>query len=229
MSLATSWPGPVHYPESDGAPMGESGVHVLALLDLVHQLRFHFADQPDVHVAANLFSYFQEGDPRQVVCPDVFVCRGVPRDPPLPVWKTWEHGDRLADAVFEITSKSTRWIDQGAKRGLYEVLGVTELFLFDPEASYLKPPLQGFRLHRGRYRPIAPVGGRLECESLGLTFAHGAGVLDATTREGVTLPHLDEVVAALGTASEALRATREERDQLRAEIALLRAKGTGNA
>ena len=36
-----------------------------------------------------------------------------------------------------------------------------EYFLFDPLGEYLRLPLQGYRLRRGRYEPITPVKGRL--------------------------------------------------------------------
>ena len=49
-----------------------------------------------------------------------------------------------------------------------DVLRVSEYFLFDPRAEYLKPPLQGFLLTSGDYVPIEPVAGRLPSQVLGL-------------------------------------------------------------
>ena len=95
------------------------------------------------------------GDPSAVVTPDVFVVIGADnhlRDSYL-LWKE----PKVPDFVLEITSHSTRSRDQGTKRGLYEYLGVTEYFCFDPTFDYLKPPLCGFRLQDGQYKPITPL------------------------------------------------------------------------
>ena len=46
-------------------------------------------------------------------------------------------------------------------------LKVREYFLFDPFEEYLKPSLQGYRLLRGPYKPIAAVENRLPSEVLG--------------------------------------------------------------
>ena len=43
------------------------------------------------------------------------------------------------------------------KRDVYASLGVGEYFLYDPRAEYLTPPLQGWRLHEGEYRPLPAV------------------------------------------------------------------------
>ena len=82
----------------------------------------------------------------------------------------WE--ERVAPSlVVEVTSKSTRGRDEGPKEALYARLGVRELFLFDPQGDYLKPPLQGYRLRGAEYRPLRPAAdGSLESRDLGLSF-----------------------------------------------------------
>src|SRR5262249_37253311 len=80
----------------------------------------------------------------------------------------WEEG-KAPDVVFELTSKSTRREDQITKLELYrDTLKVREYFLFDPHGDYLNPPMQGYRLGRGRYARIRPVRGRLPSQVLGL-------------------------------------------------------------
>ena len=59
--------------------------------------------------------------------------------------------------MLEVTSASTRRVDEQRKRDVYASLGVSEYFLYDPRAEYLTPPLQGFRLHEGEYRPLPAV------------------------------------------------------------------------
>ena len=45
-----------------------------------------------------------------------------------------------------------------AKRERYARLGVREYFVFDPAGEYSEPALQGYRLDRARYEPLAGLG-----------------------------------------------------------------------
>lgn len=155
----------IDYPESDGEPMAETDVHINALIYLREALRDHFRDDPQVYVAGNLFLYYEEGDIRQVVAPDVFVVKGVSKGDRR-TYKLWEEDDKGPQVVFEVTSRRTRKEDLGPKKGTYEMLGVREYFLFDPLGEYLAPPLVGYRLEEGGYRREA--GERLVSEALGL-------------------------------------------------------------
>jgi hypothetical protein len=49
-----------------------------------------------------------------------------------------------------------------------DVLKVQEYFLFDPRGDYLKPPFRGYRLVRGKYKPIEAVHRRLPSQVLDL-------------------------------------------------------------
>ena len=67
----------------------------------------------------------------------------------------------------------------------FTVLGVREYVLFDPEAEYLRPRLQGFRLVEGHYELMVPdTDDRLRSDELGLLL-RGEGLmlrlLDGTT------------------------------------------------
>ena len=142
----------VAYPESDGQPVAETDVHRTLMFELIGMLQAFFRDDPHVYISGNLFLYYQEGDPRQVVAPDVFVVQGV-RNRQRRIYKLWEEGVVPA-VVFELTSRSTRGEDLRSKYDLYARLGVTEYFLFDPLGEYLRPPCRGYRLRQGRYRPL---------------------------------------------------------------------------
>ena len=109
----------------------------------------YFRDRHDVYVSANMFVYFEEGNPKAVVAPDVFVVLGAPNHKRRS-YKVWDE-PKGPDFVLEITSHSTRSADQGPKRRIYEALGVREYWLFDPTGDYLVPPLQGLRLVAGHY------------------------------------------------------------------------------
>jgi Uma2 family endonuclease len=220
----------VKYPESDGKPMGETGVHVNVMLAVLDMLRRHFKENPRVAVLANMFLYYEEGDPKKVLCPDVFVTLNVPRNTMRRTFKVWQES-KGPELVVEITSKKTRNEDLGKKFDLYrDVLRVREYFLFDPLEEYLEPSLQGFRLVEGRYQPMAwdesgifseVLGLRLERDEMDLRFLNPA--------EGRRIPTSEELGKAAQEAEEALheeataRLTAEaENERLRRENEVLR-------
>jgi Uma2 family endonuclease len=159
----------IHYPTRDGKPVGETPVHRDILFELVYVLRRWFEADPMAYVSGNMLMYYVQGDKRKHVSPDVFVTLGIPDDGRRrDAYFVWEEG-KGPDFVVELTSKSTRREDQGAKLALYrDVLQVREYFLFDPYGEYLNPPLKGFRRVGGQYQPIDPVDGRLPSEVIGL-------------------------------------------------------------
>ena len=157
----------VFYPESDGQPMAETDVHRDLMVDLIAMLREYFRDDPHIYISGNLFLYYQEGNPRRVVAPDVFVVKGISGGRRR-IYKLWEEG-QPPDVVFEVTSPSTRSEDLRTKHELYARLGVTEYFLFDPLGEYLRPPLQGHRLAQDHYVTLRPAAdGSLRSAVLGL-------------------------------------------------------------
>ncbi|MEH2359115.1 Uma2 family endonuclease [Nostoc sp.] len=171
----------IEYPDEDGKPMAEGDIQCSYLTYARNALRIYFQNHPDVYVAGNLFIYYEKDYPESVVAPDVFVVFGVEnRD--RRSYKTWEENNQTPDFVLEITSKSTRSKDQGAKKGIYAFLGVREYFQYDPTGDYLNPQLQGLHLVDGNYFPVAtntlPDGTvSLPSEVLGLELRLEAGKL----------------------------------------------------
>jgi len=222
------WPPlqPVYYPESDGEPMAESDTHRDQMIYLLHALEEHFRDDPQVYVAGNLLLYYVEGDPSASVAPDVFAVFGVPKGK-RQVYKVWEEG-KGPDVVFEITSRSTMWKDKGAKKGVYEMLGVREYFLFDPLEEYLAPPLQGYRLAEEGYQKIEDWP--LVSEVLGLELRTERGLLrlyDVETGEKLLSPlEAEDARRQAEARAEAAEARAEAAEaaveRLRAELAALR-------
>ena len=82
----------VRYPDRLGKHLGETGIQVLVILRLLQILIDRYAERDDVHVIGDIYLYYEEGNPRAVVSPDVMVVFGVPRDPPRRVFKVWEEG-----------------------------------------------------------------------------------------------------------------------------------------
>ncbi len=217
----------IHYPETDGEPMGETDFHINVILYLRQALRYFFRQADQIYVAANMFFYYEEGNPHARRAPDVFVVKGVSKHDRR-IYRLWE--ERVAPCtVFEITSKSTRLEDLGTKRALYEILGVQEYFLFDPLNEYVSTQLQGFRLVEGYYQQPLPLSedGSLLSEELGLILKPEQSllrVLDAET--GETVPTLDESVAQTEAAVEQARAAvqQAETEAQRAEVEAQRAE-----
>ncbi|MDE0027125.1 MAG: Uma2 family endonuclease [Spirochaetaceae bacterium] len=145
-------PAKVHYPSSDGKPMAESDFQRTPLTYAVDRLRQHFRSRRDVYVSGNLLLYYQEGNPRAVVAPDVFVVLGA-SSADRSTYRLWEE-PKGPDFVLEITSRTTYREDQGRKRELYRSLGVREYWQYDPTRDYLEPPLQGLELSAGKYRRL---------------------------------------------------------------------------
>ncbi|HEX9730483.1 MAG TPA: Uma2 family endonuclease [Thermoanaerobaculia bacterium] len=161
---------PIEYPESDGEPMAETDEHRDEMTATIQTLEWHFRARQDVYVSGNLFFYYEEGNPRACKAPDVFVVTGVPKKKRR-TYKLWEEGEVPA-LVIEVTSKKTKKEDEVDKPELYAELGIPYLFVYDPCAEYLKPPLQGFELgKRGKYRRIAGArSGPFPCPPLDLAF-----------------------------------------------------------
>jgi len=215
----------IHYPESDGQPIGETDFHITVILYLRQALRYVFRQAEQIYVAANMLFYFEEGNPAAFRSPDVFVVKGIPRHNRR-VYKLWE--EKVAPCtIFEITSRSTRLEDLGTKRALYEMLGVQEYILFDPLDEYLSPRFQAFSLRGEYYQPMALLpDGTLRSQELDVILQPEGNflrVIDPTTGEAV--PTLDEAVdlaymEAERARMEAERAqTERERAQMEAERA----------
>ncbi|MDQ2695747.1 MAG: Uma2 family endonuclease [Pseudomonadota bacterium] len=170
----------IHYPYDDGQPVAESDFQLNPLIYAVEALRGYFRDREDIYVAGNMFLYYEEGNPKVVVAPDVFVVIGAPRRDRFS-YMLWKE-PKAPDFVLEVTSRSTRSEDQGPKRGVYAFLGIGEYWQYDPTGDYLSPPLQGFRLVDGNYQPLpagVAAGGAYSLHSavLGLDLRLEDGVL----------------------------------------------------
>jgi len=141
--LETHDPSEIIYPCSDGEPLAETQQHVLAILMTLALLRIYLQDQPAV-VFSNQFFYYIEHQPKARVAPDVMVVFHISKQL-YASYKLWE-GKQPPAIIFEMTSGSTKESDWGFKRTLYEQLGVTEYWLFDPYGDWIPQQLQGFRL-----------------------------------------------------------------------------------
>jgi len=157
----------VIYPESDGEPMAETDIHRDLMLDIIEMLKNHFRTSPDVYVSGNLLLYYEKGNPKKSVAPDVFVVLGIEKKRRR-TYLLWEE-EKGPDFVLELVSRNTYQKDLREKKDLYSsVLKVKEYYLYDPDGQYLHPSLHGYRLTNGVYLPIQSVGDRIPSDVLGL-------------------------------------------------------------
>ena len=163
------------YPSSDGKPMAETDNHRKLMMDFIQMLEHHLREMDDVYVSGNLLIYYEEGNPRKSVAPDVFVVFGVGKKPRR-TYLIWEEGN-TPDFVLEVASPSTYQHDFGSKKQLYaSVLAVKEYYIYDPYGD-ITPSFVGYQLVDGEYQEIAFVEGRLPSAMLGLELGEYEGVL----------------------------------------------------
>jgi Uma2 family endonuclease len=147
----TANPAPeIFYPYSDGEPLAESYDHLYVIMTTLAMLLAHLKGQ-QATVLADQFLYYAQGFPRLRVAPDVMVIFNVPpggRDN----YKIWEEG-QVPSVIFEMTSPGTRTKDDVEKKNLYESLGVTEYWQFDPRGEWIPEKLRGYRL-QGDLEPV---------------------------------------------------------------------------
>ena len=211
----------IDYPDSDGQPMAESEFQLNPILYAVGSLRVHFQHRPDVYVAGDLLLYYEEGNRAAAVAPDVFVVFGVPKHARR-IYQVWREGEVPA-FVMEVTSRSTRQDDQGRKRDIYERLGVSEYWQYDPTGDYLDPPLQGLMLSGGRYgRSLAP-------ERVGAVWSAYSPVLGLNLRldEGVLRFHdplTDAYLLSHQETADRLRESEQARREAEARLADVEAR-----
>ena len=169
----------IYYPCSDGEPVGENDWHFEAIATLRLMLQERYRGQ-DVYIASDLMFYYEQGNPRAVRAPDCMVVFGVSTHKRFS-WMTWEE-DALPAIVFEFASKRTLGEDLGAKRVIYERLGIPEYVLFDPTDARLGGRrLVGYRLIEGIYREIEPEeDGGLISDQLGVKIYYEAEILRLT-------------------------------------------------
>ena len=222
-AAAARSPEDVEYPE--GNWIAQSVWHGDAVSLARVALKNHFSNREDVLVAMELVVYYERGNDKVCLQPDVQVVFGVPRGN-RSSYKVWEEG-KVADFVLEVASPSTADRDARHKAQEYARIGVREYWRLDPTGSLLATPLQGWEANGESYNPVQPVasgarGGWLRSRALGLELRcqrqDGATVL--VFRDPLTG---EEFNGDLGEA-ERLRRAAEERASAEAKRASVEAE-----
>jgi Uma2 family endonuclease len=208
-STANKIPNPdIFYPSSDGEPLAESYDHLYVIMTTLAMLLAHLKGQKAT-VLADQFLYYAQGFPRLRVAPDVMVIFGVEpggRDN----YKTWEEG-QVPSVIFEMTSPGTRSKDDIEKKDLYQRLGVTEYWQFDPRGEWISEQLRGFRLQGDEEPVYAPISDNISQVLQLQLVVEGKIIAFYRLDNGVRLLPLEELNLALEqqikqTATEAQRA-----------------------
>ena len=168
-AAAAHEPEDVEYPE--GNWIAQSIWHGKAVSQAAVALDNHFRNRDNVLVAMELLVYYEPGNNKVCLKPDLQVVFGVQRGD-RSSYKVWEEG-KIADFVLEVASPSTADKDAKHKAQEYARIGVREYWRLDPTGSLLAPPLEGWQANGESYRPVQPVassarGGWLRSRVLGL-------------------------------------------------------------
>ena len=147
----------VYYPDAYEVCPGKSMFHFRPQAYMDAALDAWYQADPTTLVASEMFIYYEPGNPRARVGPDVYVIPGVGSE-----WRRsyylWLEG-QVPIFAMEIASPRTVENDRTVKRALYESWGVREYMQYDPNSDLVRPlltpPLQGLRLGAdGRYTQI---------------------------------------------------------------------------
>lgn len=122
-------PRPLHFPSEEQVPESPVHMRIRTALFLVLDGRLH----GKAFVGSDHFVYWDAGDPRACVAPDIFVRLGGPFTLPRN-FRTWEHG--APQLALEILSTSdARDRDQAGKLERYRRCGVSEVVFFDSDGA----------------------------------------------------------------------------------------------
>lgn len=171
-------------PSDDGEPM-ETYRHLEQMILLIQSLRAFWSARSRYFVGGNMFLYYDPQNLGKFRGPDFFLVLDV-EDRERKSWVVWREGMRFPDVIIELLSESTRAIDKGEKKALYErVFHTTEYYLYDPESQ----EFIGYHLQSGRYQTAEPdEEGRVYSPSTELYLAVRNGWLRWMTPQGDILP-----------------------------------------
>ena len=151
----------VEYPDANDVLPVKSMIHFVPQIYMQSALET-WLDDTDTLVAGQMFIYYEPGNPRACVAPDVYIIPRVGNVPRNSYFLWLEH--ETPTFAVEISSPTTYRNDLGSKADLYASWGVQEYWQYDPQGRLLSPLLQGSQLVNGRYQPmpveVDPDGGR---------------------------------------------------------------------
>ena len=171
-------------PYDDGEPM-ETARHREQMQILIDSLQIHWAERTDYYVGGNMFVHYDPTNKRHSRGPDVFLVLDVDQRE-RKSWVVWQESMRFPDVIIELLSDTTREVDKGEKKILYERLFRTpEYYLYDPFSQ----EFVAYHLRDGRYQELHLDASRTVSSGVtGLLLGIRDGWLRWLTAEGVMLP-----------------------------------------
>lgn len=194
------------FPCSDGQPMTDKDINRFNM-EYADQALRHFFGVENAYVSSNIFVYYDPLDDRKRVSPDALVVKGVSGHP-RESWKVFNENARVPDVVFEYVAKSSRVRDKEHKRAIYQMLGVSEYYVFDPTGEYMQPPFRAFFLKQGLYVEQS-VTDTIDSPALGLRIQVEGQWLRFYTQLGERLRDYDELTAEVREQREHARQQQE--------------------
>jgi len=171
-------------PYDDGEPM-ETARHRDQMILLIESLKAYWTDQRRYYVGGNMFMHYDLENPGRFRGPDFFLVLDV-EDREKKSWVVWREGMRFPDIIIELLSDSTRQVDKGEKKTLYErVFRTSEYYLYDPFSQ----EFEGYRLQGLHYEMVEPdTEGKIYSPVTDLSLGVREGWLRWMTREGELVP-----------------------------------------
>jgi Uma2 family endonuclease len=171
-------------PYDDGEPM-ETARHRDQMVLLITSLQLHWADRSGYYVGGNMFVHYDPSNKRRSRGPDFFLVLDV-EDRERKSWVVWQEGMRFPDVIIELLSDTTREVDKGEKKGLYEQLFRTsEYYLYDPFSQ----EFIGYHLHGRHYQEVQQdAEQRIFSAVTGLYLGVRDGWLRWLTADGIVAP-----------------------------------------
>ncbi len=212
---------------AEGYIMPNNTFHADVVSDARDMLARRYADDPHALVFHDVLIWWDERGTRPH-CPDVCVVFGVRTKAEFRTrFVVPAEGVRPA-LIIEVVSPAYRKEDREVKVEEYEQEGVQEYVILDrrPQRGRVTYEVLGYRLARGRYRPIAPDDdGRILCQTVGLWISTSEGCIvleDANSGERLlTSRELDARARELDRQARELV---DENAQLRARLEALEAE-----
>ena len=127
--------------------MADNTWQMRTMLSQFGMLDTHYMHDPNTFVAVALLLYYTEGEPVDVVAPDIFVSRGVPKGH-REWYKVWVEG-KVPDFALEVSSEESAEDNLGRNMETYARIGIPEYCVYDPMGGLHSPRLQLFRLSGG--------------------------------------------------------------------------------
>ena len=206
-------------PYDDGEPM-ETARHREQMWLLIYSLKAYWSERTNYYVSGNMFLYYDPQNRKKFRGPDFFLVLDV-EDRERKSWVVWQEGMRFPDVIVELLSDTTREVDKGEKKTLYErVFRTGEYYLYDPFSQ----EFFGYHLRGAHYEKVEPdVQGKIYSPAASLCLVVHDDWLRWMTPERKLLPTPMELAEQERRRAEQER-RRAEQETQRAEQEYQRAE-----